>query len=192
MFFQNYKKKGQVFGTEALTLLKMSFGLKFYDDPKFELPKAFFKDVYIDGFLTQFLQKHLIILQENKMWSTQNISDFTIEFYNSIDPSGTYASQTINNQRVSNIDKLHNDKDYKNGAIAASALIIVQNDLIQNYVNDSQIGEILKKVLDEVPKLAASAPLNKSLSPEENVKGMLITAVISLTLKKYIENNWRY
>lgn len=192
MFFQNYKKKGHVLGKEILILLKMSFGPKFYDDPNFELPKAFFKDVYIDGFLTQFLQKHLIILQENKMWSTQNISDFTIEFYNSIDPSGTYASQTIDNQRVSNIDKLHNDEDYKNGAIAASALIIVQNDLIQNYVNDSQIGEILKKVLDEAPKLAANAPLDKSLSPEENLKGMLITVVTSLTLKKYIENNWGY
>lgn len=192
MFFQNYKKKGQVLGKETQSFLKMSFGPKFYDDPNFELPKALFKDVYIDGFLTKFLQMNLMMSQKNKMWSTQNITDFTLEFYNSVDPSGTYASQTLQNQRASNMDKLSKDDNYKNGIKTGSALVIVLNDLIEEYINHDEIGEILKKASDVATKLASDVPLDESLSVEENLKGTLVTAVISITLRKYIKDNWAY
>lgn len=191
MFFQNYKKKGQVFGTEALTLLKMSFGPKFYDDPNFQLPKALFKDNYIDGFLTQLVKMQLVMMQEKKVWSPQDIADFTYEFYKVIDPTDTYATQTLENQRVSNIDKLQNDDGYKNGRIAAAAYIVVIADMVEEHLKDNGLSEILNEALSLLPKLRGEIK-NNNVSQNEHDKGLLLTAVISITLRQYIQDNWAY
>ena len=170
MFFNSHLQKGREMGHSVRDLLTTACaGTGWFDDDDLNkpVPKAFFEDLYIRGFITTTCGLMINILLGGQHWSSEKKGACIAEAFEIIGPTGQLWQLHITTTL-----SLSNEPELINGREAATTLFGAMNNRLRS---------------DDPDPLLAEA---RVLSKNSNGKIDLNFAVFKLAIWDYVKENF--
>ena len=170
MFFNSHIHKGREIGNSVRALLSSAcLGTGWFDDGDLSnsVPKSFFEDLYIRGFITSMCGMMMNFQLGGQNWSLEKKGACIKEAFKIIDPSGQFFQL-----HITTTASLADEPQLINGREAATTLFGVMNDKLR---------------LDDPDPLLARA---KQLSDKSKGQIDLNFAVFKLAIWDYVKENF--